>query len=417
MLSLPWEIVYMILEHLPPRSYVALALTTKPLFTTLFPTGRVPVLGYHTGHTPSDSSRDLELSERDELLLLLEKDDPTVAFCFDCRKLCAIDSGRGHLSCAEPAIFRWVSISDMADIWPSPLFSRDAAGSPCVVGGQPPLDFVNYHPLAWIPKMQWPAVNFAEARLTVNRHMYGESYGLPPGCLEYRYEFERFINLSTGSIDSHFPLDKHPQGHQYLTRDRQRTVRNSRTINSDVFTHAWTFTHVSEARIIDSELYIARFHSIRGPLVERSEFFNLHNSLDLPICKHENASFSTTQPSSWRPCRSCFTDYLVSVWKNDLTGWNCEVRTCHRLGSCRTPSDPIWRLANDVRTPGWILHKSPDEEQRRRQEDQIRWYGIEDEAAAQKSWKPDRAGGIEACWAHLWDRQRHWKRWEVREHV
>ncbi|KAJ3460084.1 hypothetical protein MRS44_010951 [Fusarium solani] len=94
MLSLPWEIIFMILEHLPPHSCVALALAIKPVFTTLFPTGRVPVLGYHPGQISSDPSRRFELSERDELLLLFEKDDPTLAFCFYCRKLCAIDSGQ-----------------------------------------------------------------------------------------------------------------------------------------------------------------------------------------------------------------------------------------------------------------------------------------------------------------------------------
>ncbi|KAJ4168514.1 hypothetical protein NW754_010428 [Fusarium falciforme] len=59
--------------------------------------------------------------------------------------------------------------------------------------------------------MQWPAVNFAEAHLTMNRQVYGEPYGLPLECLEYRYEFERFINLSTDFIDSHFPLCRHPK--------------------------------------------------------------------------------------------------------------------------------------------------------------------------------------------------------------
>lgn len=200
---------------------------------------------------------------------------------------------------------------------------------------------IAYHPLAWIPRIRWPALNFAEARLAMNRHLYGEPYGLSPESLEYRYEFERFINLTNFFLDIHWPLSRHPQGRQYLTRHRQSKVLNSRAPGSDVFTHPWTFKHISEAQIIDNELYIARFHSIKGPLVEKHRFFHLLRDLNLPICRHKYSSFSTSVPISWWSCDECFTDFLISIWEDELKGWNCEVTTCHRLGSCRSPFDPI----------------------------------------------------------------------------
>ena len=105
--SQPWEIMWMILEQLPSYSCVALALTAKPLFTGLYPTCRVPILGYYPGRAIFPLPTQSELSERDELLLLLERDNPALGVCFDCRLLWTLESGRGHLSCAQPTMVKW----------------------------------------------------------------------------------------------------------------------------------------------------------------------------------------------------------------------------------------------------------------------------------------------------------------------
>ncbi|RSL58870.1 hypothetical protein CEP54_007593 [Fusarium duplospermum] len=191
--SLPWEIMWMIADQLPSYSRVALALTAKPLFTGLYPTGRVPALGNYPGRTVFPLPKQSELSERDELLLLLERDHPTLAFCFDCRLLCPLESGRGHLS--------WHPFGE-------------GHHRPPLLEGASWWGFENempVHPLAWMPETKWPVVNFGEARLVMNRHLYGEPYGLPLSSLEYKYEFQRFINFNK-AIGPHFPLDQHPQG-------------------------------------------------------------------------------------------------------------------------------------------------------------------------------------------------------------
>ena len=201
----------------------------------------------------------------------------------------------------------------------------------------------------------------------MDRHLYGEPYGLPLSSLEYRYEFQRLINLKE-ALGSDFPLDRHPQGRPYLTRERRKTVWGSHTPHKpDTSTSPWTFKHTSEAKIINNELYIARFHSIDGPHVERRDFSKLLRSLELPICRHAGfhrpanacpyrsmyrppAEFTcllgcknSTIRRSWS-CIDCFTDYSVSIWGDELVGWNCKLATYHRLGNYRSPFDPIWKL-------------------------------------------------------------------------
>ncbi|RSL89333.1 hypothetical protein CEP51_001297 [Fusarium floridanum] len=415
--SLPWEIMVMIFDCLPVHSFVALTLTTESLFTALCPTGRFLNLPGSHLQTGTDPLREFKLSERDELLLLLEKDNPTLAFCFDCRRLWAINSGRGHLSCAQPTVSHQFSFTDfwqyVANLgFTNSEFEEDyqslSAG----------LIMWHHHPFAWVPRVQWPSINFAEARLAVNRHMFGEAYGLPLGPLEYKYEFERFIDLDKGVLEPHVPLSQHRQGRQYLTRHRQRTVSHSRAPDSDVFTRPWTFKHISEAQIIDGELYIVRFHSIKGPPVEMSLVFNLMRDLDLPICHHQRCHISTFLPTSWWSCHACFTDFWISLWMDDLTGWHCEVATCHRLGTCRSPSDPIWQLAtktdDGLEPRKWRLQAPPEENERLSRitcASSLREGGSADQEL-ELAQKTDRPGGIEGCWAHLRERQPDWKRWE-----
>lgn len=350
----------MILGQLPLLSRVALALTSKSLFTTLFPTGRVPILGHHPGDAASLPPKTPELSDRDKLLLMLEMDDPDLVFCFDCRRLCAFDSGRGHLNCSEPAVVKYRYYPYDRRSKPHPPLTPRARGWAYEHDAK-------VHPLAWMPEAKWPAVNFATARLVMNRYLYGKPYGLPLSSLDYKYEFERFIDLKKRGIDSHFPLDRHPQGRQHLTRKRLQTIQNSYILNSEVSAHPWAFKHSSQAKIIDNELYIARFHSISGPLVDRRDFIHLLDSLELPICRHigfHRRSLATFARGKFRgpyefdcvvickasavsrvwSCIDCFTDYSVSIWEEERGDWNCELATYHRLGPCRDPSDPIWKL-------------------------------------------------------------------------
>ena len=143
-------------------------------------------------------------------------------------------------------------------------------------------------------------------------------------------------------------------------------------------------------------------------------FFDLVYNLDVPICKHQRCQVSTFLPIAWCSCDECFTDFLISLRKDDLTGWNCGVATCHCLGSCRSPADPIWRLANDMRTDlryrKWRLQTPPHEVERLDRIVRISSFRGENptDQELELAQKADREkpGGIEGCWAHVQERQR-----------
>lgn len=429
----------MILDQLPSYSRVALALTAKHLFFSCYPTGRVPILGHYPGRTVFPLSEKSEPSERDELLLLLEKDNPALGVCFDCRLLCTLESGRGHLRCAQPTMVKWR--------WPQ---SGRGHNRPPLLEQADWWAFENetpVHPSAWMPEINWPIINFAEAHLVMNRHLYGETYGLPLRALEYRYEFQRLINFKE-ALGSHFPLDRHPQGRQYLTRHRRKTVWDSHTPHKpNTSTSLWTFKHTSEAKIIDNELYIARFHSIDGPQVKRHDFANLLSSLELPICRHASfhrsvntcpyrdmyrppAEFrclllckNSTIRRSWS-CIDCFTDYSVSIWEDELVGWNFKLATYHRLGNCRSPFEPIWKLAiwSTCDDPFRMHLRGPpptvvEDEIRKLGRVMQQWKMSNGEVAEEKesTWisSNGKSCGVRRCHNRLQVTRRTWSRWEM----
>ncbi|KAM5384554.1 hypothetical protein ACJZ2D_001299 [Fusarium nematophilum] len=85
-------------EPFADLSRIAVALACKPSFEVLYPTGRVPALG----------------KETIQLLLLLERDDPSQFICFDCGRLCAFDTqnrlgwkSQGHKACLKLPEVDW----------------------------------------------------------------------------------------------------------------------------------------------------------------------------------------------------------------------------------------------------------------------------------------------------------------------
>ncbi|KPM44426.1 hypothetical protein AK830_g2122 [Neonectria ditissima] len=350
-LALPLELIFMISNQLPSHSHVALALAAKALFVTFYPTGKVPALGENLV----------------QLLVLLERDDPTQIVCFDCHRLCAFNSRQAHMNCVEFARVKWQPvITDQR--W---RMTRRRCPKRCRVYSigicKDNCNESKVHPLAWMPEIRWPVVTFAEAHLVMNRHRNGEPYGLPLDSLEYSFVFERFIDVYGCIYDTHFPLDRHPQGRQYLTRERRRTALKSPTLNTQISTLPWSFKHISKAKVIDNELYLARFHSVNSPPISRLGFCHVLDTLELPICRHGSSycsipaicpyrahywcisqlrSFRTGEKGhikESRSCPTCFTDFSIVLQGNKLTGWNLELATYHRLGSCWTPDDPIWQ--------------------------------------------------------------------------
>lgn len=183
---LPAEPFDTVVKLLIPLSKVCLALSSKPLFTKLYPSARIPTL----------QNQDLAI-----LFSLLEKDNPRLVLCGEHNKLRAFDPAISQRAQGRPhsdnlAHAKW---------WYS--------GTPCAASSESSFllpsksgDWVNasVSRASWMPGIVWPNLTFTELRSVMNRHLYGDSHGLPLEHLAYDYEFGRFIDLDRPYDQSHF---------------------------------------------------------------------------------------------------------------------------------------------------------------------------------------------------------------------
>lgn len=248
----------------------------------------------------------------------------------------------------------------------------------------------------------------------MNRHRCGESHGLSIQTLERHFSFERFLILDNGETIDYFPLERHQPGRRPLTRLLRKTIVDARNrlrpkrhprgryphiqrlrktkvkgrpkshislphecgLIDKPFSQSvdsvlpWRFMHNYTAKIINNELFLARFHFIAGPSVSPAKFKKLLDSIGLPVCRHLLCSPTGHSPHLFTQyripqvdnsrgnlldchravgsCPFCFTDYMISIRRSKgKDDWNLELTTYHRLGSCRSPDDPIWRCLTD----------------------------------------------------------------------
>lgn len=377
----------MISDRLPIPSHIALALACKSLFTSLYPTAKFPSL----------SKEDLV-----DLLLCLERDISGQFLCFGCTRLRFFEPhhklgwrGQKHQGCGDEMLRFWYHFDILRCHRTFSRMRRRYRGS----------EYAKVRLHSWRPVAEGPEIEFSEARLVMNRHLYGESHGLPITTLERNFSFERYIILENdGPIEDHFPIERHPPGRRHRTRLLQKSLLGAKTepkwhdsertfldeiANTQFFCEPtqpvpqsmdsmvpWKFTHSYSAKIIDNELFAARFHSISGPSVSPDRFKSLIRSIKLPVCLHLHC-FEALQSNLYQrwvsqisdlppvlldlqqmeigpsrfceSCRFCFTDHTLSIQggkgKED---WNLELATYHRLGSCRTLDDPIWCSLTDI---------------------------------------------------------------------
>lgn len=380
--TVPLDIFLLIYDRLPVASRIAVALTCKSLFTSLYPAPKLPILG----------KEDLV-----DLLLLLEKDNPDYFLCFGCTRLRPLDPrqklgwwGHNYQVCGD----------EIEHTWYTDWYQ--------VCGRSRRRNYREQHsekvqPLSWRPQTKAPEVTFSEAHLAMNRHLYGEPHGISFRTLQRHFDFERCIALDGSDTNGdHFPLEQHPTGRCHLTRSRRKMILWNRArmetwpfplntfeveildMQADTMVRLplnltpilpWKFKHNYAAEIVDGELYMASFHHITGPAVPIKKFTMLLNCTRLKVCRHLFCCTVSTLPNPGcyecipqvdvllhlrhvdkvqqrsvdcdrdaGSCRYCFTDYLVSIRGGDeKTDWTLELSTYHRLGSCRTPDDPVWR--------------------------------------------------------------------------
>ncbi|KAK2017553.1 hypothetical protein LZ32DRAFT_644259 [Colletotrichum eremochloae] len=369
--DVPLEILLIIANELPTNFRTALALACKGFFKSICPDGRFPRM---------------QRAEAIELVLLLERDaiaqgHTDLFLCFGCARLQRFkrnDDGSGS-TLHNPACDFVVRFIKSYNEYPV----RSHPGYPLPPGYTIPPDYNDglFHIHRWIELVStviWkpavrglggnePAITFAEARLIMDKHLFGDARGISIERFEKSFHFSRVIPYQdtnglfmSGSypLESHFPLEQHISKMRYHLRPRNATV--------------WSFEHTTSAKVINNELFIHRHHAILGPPCDLGLFVKVIDSLELPVCRHilgcsyaqrMGSSASACIPelhtlrvvpahSKWdihpdqgiRSCQFCATDYEISIQRgSNQQNWGVKLTTYHKLGQCRTPDDPTWK--------------------------------------------------------------------------
>ncbi|KAJ4854840.1 f-box domain-containing protein [Trichoderma breve] len=342
--NIPPEILLTIMDHLPMPFRLSLALTCK---------------GFYNTFRILTSSKPDEM-ETSSMLYILQRDIPNVYFCFRCHKLCPLNQDRN-----------WEGQND------------HGCGKSGLFGDW---DLVHKHipkqqiPLLWHPVLKEAHLDFMEAYLVMDSHFYGESHGLPLSTLERHSKFEKFIILNRTTINDRDDWNDDLRKSLKVSKACKQTVFDVRPQGSKAkaFQAPWRFSFDSIPKIIDNELYIARTHTVEGPMVGWEHLARLLESIHLPICRHLRCITETYSychiiisrshnnrsicQKDWNhdhhfqqsgSCQYCYTDYDISLQRdNDKKEWRLKICTYHYLGACRSPADLLWDyLVRDVCGP------------------------------------------------------------------
>lgn len=269
-LNLPLEIVLMIATHLDGCSLLTLTLTCKS-FHGLWETHNLP----------------LRLTEKEQLLALLEKDNPFLYCCHYCMKLHRWH-GRWNRSIAE---WRYESL-------------------PCKRRSDNHLILPRYH-----------QIPYYYARLVMNRHLYGYKHGLPLGVLNEPVRTSGRMEGVESSISHH-----------------ARIVKNQLLI----------MTVMSMVHIKGSSTSLMSYVNKWGNRVcERLTLGEAYDDFfprQIPeLVRRDASKRSMACNPSFRSCALCPTDYSIEIlWQGARQGYRIEVLVYRGLGDCRTPFNWHW---------------------------------------------------------------------------
>jgi hypothetical protein len=353
-LTLPAEILLLIINHLPLPWKLSLAWTCKS-FAELAHRSTLPRLDYY---------------ERTEFLLVFQNDVSNVFFCHCCHQLLPFDPNH------------WESHTHEANIQ-----------------SLPHLRFMPFQ-LFWLPHecstqhahlpeqfyhfMFNTKFSFLEANLVMRRHFHGFSHGIPLQTLERHESFENIVKFGKKCVN---PLFLHfSEERTCFCLPKQREIRSKTKNEIPSFggrlatlqqkKNSWRFFFRTIPKIIDDKLYVARFFTINGPLVTKGRLKKLMGSMSIPICYHLTCTaypsccygkYSSPErylcncPSieiRWPfyrqetltrldpeqdTCRICSTDYRISIDRGiSDSETNINISIYHCLGSCQSPEDELW---------------------------------------------------------------------------
>lgn len=293
-LDLPPEIVLLITAHLDDCALASLSLTCRSLH------------GLWKRRSPS-----LGLTEKEKLLLLLEKDTPSVYYCHQCVKL---HHWHG----------RW---------------SRRL----------PPVS-VEHLPCKWDPHKQLFLVltchiPYFHARLVMNRHFYGPNHGVPLHIFNNRAQsYTRWDEITISESQ-----------HAHIFNDQLLLMTGMSYAHAKGDAVALRLHIDSHAGEVCQHLTLTTLGSRGVPMEFPTELPAMawrQIPLQLPeLAKkgNEPGQFLACGPS-FGSCVFCLTDYSITIrWLGERKGYKIEVFVYRRLGDCRTPFDFHWRSVSPVR--------------------------------------------------------------------
>jgi hypothetical protein len=276
--AFPPEIILMITSYLNNSSITSLALTCRTLHWLCFPEHPF-----------------LDMVEKKELLLLLEKDVATLYFCHDCVKL-----------------HRWHGR------WSRSISPWDGERIPCKRG----LDNCLFFSTCCIP--------YYYARLVMNRHFYGPTHGPPPHKLEERAHSYYHQNGVVISMSRHARVIDD----QLLVLSVE-SMSHSQGDSTSLRSHIDSFGH-----IVCEHLTLAEGWPDRAPI-------------QLPeLAKDETTpSLFLTCDQAFGSCTFCLTDYSINIsWQGERKGYAIEVSIHRQLGDCRSPFNWSWHTMSTLQT-------------------------------------------------------------------
>lgn len=273
-LSLPPEIMLLIAERLDNVSVICLGLTCRGFYTLCFP-----------------KPPHLDTTEKEQLLLLLEKDVAGVYFCPICKKL--------HQWRAE-----WTAGVN-GDL---PCQQRTETES-------------------------WSSVHFPYhiARLIMNRHLYGPAHGLHLSKIECRnhglcsnHQVEVHETTQARIIDDKLLL--------MVTRTLSHTKGDSYMLRS----------HIDRAPGKICE------HLTTGRGTGGNTFIQLP---ELEVDRTTTDRHFAICDRIYRHCNFCLTDYCIDISCPDKRqGFIIKITAYRELGKCRSPDDWRWRSISTRKT-------------------------------------------------------------------
>ena len=416
--KLPPELVFMVRDFLPTTSRVAFALTSKDFLATLYPGRELPKLSEE---------------ETAEFLTLLERDAPGRFYCHLCQTLGRFDpsleadwKNQEHGRCQlEHDYVESVAQSTQG-------LAEFSVSLTDYIGDGASFDTQIRHLYQWkVGEAKrggdWHrslfdddfCLSYPLARLVMNRHLYGEAYGLPPHVLER----DQTRTVSLGWKDP--ILDNARVGECFILSEGGEAAAEAMenlTLWPSIFSddldydsategHEWGFRRQFKVKILDNNLYLSAIYIVWGPPVTKAKLRSVLAQSQIHICPHMdlpelNASLfpdrdlldfvgSRVVPpgarrarvrsafrnllsfqNCIRSCPCCFCDYEMTVRPNDgVRHWTFKLQTYIWLGSCNSPFGKQWKAFMDARVlnarandrlPGsFIVTASPGEIRRR----------------------------------------------------